>query len=140
MTNTAKQFSKNVTVFILFLTMISFNNLHAQTFDAKDMDGMWERSDGVRISIDGTAVFVEGSKALIFAVGNSGWPTNVIQYNFKFQGIKHKGNNTWTASNYAFSKSKNTFISSGNSVLIMNKDKSNFTCDGYTYYRKSLIH
>jgi hypothetical protein len=124
---------------ICLLLGITFT-VKAQTFDAKDMDGMWERNDGVRIQIQGTAIFTEGSRALIFAVGNSGWPESVVQYNYKFQNIKHKGNNTWTASNYAFSKGKNTFISSGNSILIMNKDKSDFTCDGYTYYRKSLIH
>jgi hypothetical protein len=136
-----KKISKQVIIILMFLvTLTGFNNLQAQSFDAKDMDGMWERNDGVRISINGTAVFAEGSRALIFAVGNSGWPESVIQYNYKFQNIKHKGSNTWMASNFAFSKSKNTFISSGNSSLIMSKDKSNFTCDGYTYYRKSLVH
>lgn len=128
---------KLITICLLMATTFTVT---AQTFDAKDMDGMWERSDGVRISITGTAIFAEGSRALIFAVGNSGWPTSVVQYNYKFTNIKHKGNNTWTANNNAFSKTNNTFIPSGNSILIMNKDKSDFTCAGYTYYRKSLIH
>jgi len=128
-----------LTALACFLAVIGFNPVSAQIFGAKDMDGFWERKDGVLISISGTAVFAEGSKALIFAVGNSGWPETVVQYNYKFQDIKHKGNNTWTASNYAFSKAKKTFISSGNSILVMNKDKSEFTCDGFTYYRKSLL-
>jgi hypothetical protein len=125
---------------ICLLIAASFTANAQTTFDPKDMDGIWERHDGVRISISGTAIFAEGSRALIFAVGNSGWPESVVQYNYKFQNIKHKDRNTWTAGNNAFSKGKNTFISSGNSILIMNKDKSEFTCDGYTYYRKSLIH
>ena len=128
---------KLISICLLLATTFTIN---AQTFDAKDMDGMWERNDGVRISITGTAIFAEGSRALIFAVGNSGWPTSVVQYNFKFTNIKHKENNTWTANNNAFSKANNTFIPSGNSILIMNKDKSDFTSGGYTYYRKSLIH
>lgn len=132
-----KKMKKLLTICFIIATIATTN---AQTFDAKDLDGMWERNDGVRISISGTAVFAEGSRALIFAIGNSGWPESVVQYNYKFQHIKHKGNNTWTANNYAFSKVKNTFISSGNSILIMNKDKSDFSCDGYIYYRKSLIH
>ena len=127
---------KLITICLLLATIFTIN---AQTFDAKDLDGMWERSDGVRVQIQGTAIFAEGSRALIFAVGNSGWPTSVVQYNFKFTNIKHKENNTWTANNNAFSKANNTFIPSGNSILIMNKDKSDFTSGGYTYYRKSLI-
>lgn len=140
MTPTTTRVLKFGTALFCFLTIMVISNVQAQTFDAKDMDGMWERNDGVRISIDGTAVFAEGSRALIFAVGNSGWPESVIQYNYKFQNIKHKGNNTWTASNNAYSKAKKNFIPSGSSLLIMNKDKSDFTCDGYTYYRKSLVH
>lgn len=128
---------KLITICFLIVTAFTTN---AQTFDAKDMDGIWERNDGVRLSIDGTAVFAEGSKALIFAVGNSGWPESVIKYNFKFQDIKHKGTNTWSASNFAYSKEKKTFIPSGNTSMIMSDDKSNFKCGGYTYYRKSLIH
>ena len=127
-------------LFTICLLLASSFTVTAQTFDAKDMDGMWERGDGVRVQIQGTAIFAEGSKALIFAVGNSGWPTSVVQYNYKFTNIKHKGNNTWTANNNAFSKANNTFIPSGNSILIMNKDKSDFTSGGYTYYRKSLLH
>jgi len=128
---------KLFTICFIIATVFTAN---AQTFNAKDLDGMWERSDGVRISISGTAVFADGSIALIFAVGNSGWPESVIQYNSKFKNIKHKENNTWTASNFAYSREKKTFISSGNTVLIMNDDKSDFKCGGYTYYRKSLIH
>ena len=134
-----KKNNKLFSLLVFFMIIFSINNLLAQTFDARDLDGMWERSDGVRISITGTAIFAEGSRALIFAVGNSGWPTSVVQYNYKFTNIKHKENNTWTANNNAFSKANNTFIPSGNSILIMNKDKSDFTSGGYTYYRKSLI-
>ncbi len=129
-----------VTVFVFFLAISSFSNLQAQTFDAKDMDGTWERNDGMRLSISGTAVFAEGSKAMIFNVGGSGWPESAAHYNYKFQDIKHKGGNTWTASNYKYSQQKQTVFSSGNSIFLMSKDKSEFTCDGYTYYRKSLVH
>ncbi|TDE53075.1 hypothetical protein [Flavobacterium sp. GT3P67] len=131
---------KYLALLVFLMGVININNLQAQTFEAKDMDGMWERNDGVRISIDGTAVFAEGSKALIFAVGNSGWPTNSIQYNFKFKNITHNGDNTWNAGNQAYSKGTSTWQSSGNVTMTMNKDKSAFNCGGFTYSRKSLIH
>lgn len=133
-------FFKYTASLILLLILFSCATIKAQTFNAKDIDGMWERNDGVRIQIQGTAVFAEGSSALIFNVGNSGWPNSVVQYNYKFKNIKHKDKNTWTANNQAFSKDKNTFISSGNALLIMSTDKSEFTCSGLTYYRKSLLH
>lgn len=133
-------FFKYTASLILLLILFSCTTIKAQTFNAKDIDGMWERNDGVRIQIQGTAVFAEGSSALIFNVGNSGWPNSVVQYNYKFKNIKHKDKNTWTANNQAFSKDKNTFISSGNALLIMSTDKSEFTCSGLTYYRKSLLH
>lgn len=131
---------KQIASFLFLFSLICFSNVQAQNFDAKDIDGMWERSDGVRIQIQGTAVFAEGSSALIFNVGNSGWPNSVVQYNYKFINIKHKEKNIWTAGNQAFSKDKKTFISSGNALLIMSTDKSEFTCSGLTYYRKSQIH
>ena len=137
---TTNQILNYITAFVIFLATIGFTKVQAQTFDAKDMDGMWERNDGMRIKIDGTAVFAEGSKAMIFNVGGSGWPESTVKYNYKFQDIKHKGNNTWTARNFKYSQEKKTVFSSGNSIFLMSKDKSEFTCDGYTYYRKSLIH
>ncbi len=134
-----KKRTKYLAIVMFLITMAGFNNLQAQVFDEKDINGTWERSDGVRISIGGTGLFDIGGSALIFAVGNSGWSTKVVQYNYKFQNIKHKENNTWAASNYAFSKERDTFIPSGNALLIMNKEKSEFTCSGFTYFRKSLI-
>ena len=131
---------KQIASFLFLFSLFCFSNVQAQTFNAKDIDGMWERNDGVRIQIQGTAVFAEGSSALIFNVGNSGWPNSVVQYNYKFKNIKHKDKNTWTANNQAFSKDKKTFISSGNALLIMSTDKSEFTCSGLTYYRKSQLH
>ena len=125
---------------ILLLILAGFTSAYAQTFDAKDLDGTWERNDGVRLSIDGTAVFAEGSIALIFAVGNSGWPESVIKYYSKFKNIKHKGNNTWTANNYAYSRSSKSFIADGAATLVMSDDKSYFKCAGLVYTRKSLIH
>ena len=136
---TTKQILNCITAFVIFLATSSFYKAHAQSFDAKDMDGIWERNDGMRLSISGTAIFAEGSKAMIFNVGGSGWPESAAHYNYKFQDIKHKVNNTWTASNYKYSQQKKTVFSSGNSIFIMSNDKAEFTCDGYTYYRKSLI-
>ena len=48
---------KIITICFLVATTFTAN---AQTFDAKDLDGTWERNDGVGLSIDGTAVFTEG--------------------------------------------------------------------------------
>jgi hypothetical protein len=124
---------------IILLILISFFNypkINVQDFDARDIDGMWERNDGVRIQIQGTAVFAEGSNALIFAVGNSGWPISSIRYNYKFQNIKHNGDNTWKAGNYAYSKANNGWISSGNAILVMSMNKEEFTFGGFTYFRK----
>lgn len=128
---------KLITICLLIATTFTTN---AQTFDAKDLDGTWERNDGVRVSIDGTDKFAEGSIALIFAVGNSGWPESVIKYYSKFKNIKHKGNNTWTANNYAYSRSSKSFIADGVATLLMSDDKSYFKCGGLVYTRKSLLH
>jgi len=128
---------KGITICFLLATIFITN---AQTFNAKDMDGTWERNDGVRVSIDGTDKFAEGSIALIFAVGNSGWPESVIKYYSKFRNIKLKRNNTWTANNFAYSRSSKSFIADGIATLVMSDDKSYFKCGGLVYTRKSLIH
>ena len=128
-----------LTAVSLFLAVTGFNKVQAQSFDPRDMDGLWERNDGMRISISGTGLFVEGGKAMIFNVGGSGWPESTAHYNFKFQNIKHKANNTWTAGNYKFSQEKRTVFSAGNSIFIMSDDKMEFSCDGSTYYRKSAL-
>lgn len=128
---------KLFTICFLLATIFITN---AQTFDTKDMDGTWERNDGVRVSIDGTDKFAEGSIALIFAVGNSGWPESVIKYYSKFRNIKHKGKNTWTANNFAYSRSSKSLIADGVATLVMSDDKSYFKCGGLVYTRKSLLH
>lgn len=131
----------NAIKFSMLLIFCFFNVtiLQAQSFDAKDMDGMWERNDGVRVQILGTGTFEEGGNAIVFSVGNSNWPASSVNYNFKFRNILHNGDNTWTASNFAYSTGKRTWVADGSVILTMSKDKKEFYASGITYTRKSLI-
>lgn len=123
-------------IFILFCMMFGFTNLNAQKFDAKDIDGNWTRDDGMKIGISGTAVFGEGSKAMVMNVGKSGWPPSTAHYAYKYQKIKYISGNTWKGINYRHRTETDARIEDGEAVFIMSDDKKSFKATGGYTYRK----
>ena len=73
------------TSLILLLMMLGFANLTAQNFSAKDINHIWTRDDGMKISILGTGTFGEGGNALVMSVGKSGWPASTQNYAYSGQ-------------------------------------------------------
>lgn len=124
-------------VFILLCAMFSFSSLNAQSFSAKDLDGNWIRDDGMGISITGTAIFAEGSKALVMFVGKSGWPESTAHYAYKFQHIKYVSGNTWKATNYKHRVETGVRIEDGEVTFTMSDDKKSFKVTGGSTFRRN---
>jgi hypothetical protein len=129
----AKQEHKFGIIVLFALLVFGFNEMKAQNFSAKDIDGNWIRDDGMGISITGTAMFAEGSKALVMFVGKSGWPESTAHYAYKFQHIKYVSGNTWKAINYKHRVETGVRIEDGEVSFTMSDDKKSFKASGYTY-------
>lgn len=127
---------RTIRILILFVGIIVSNTAYAQTFKASDLDGKWKRSDGMTISITGTAKFVEGSDALVIDVGNSGWPQSARMVAFKFRNLKHQGENKWLGVNYMHMPQSNYRKEDGKVDIIMADDKQSFRANGTTYTKQ----
>ena len=108
----------------------------AQAFKASDLDGEWKRSDGMIVSITGTAKFVEGSDALVIDVGNSGWPQSARMVAFKYRNLKHQGENKWQGINYMHMPSSNYRKEDGKVNIVMADDKQSFSANGTKYNKQ----
>ena len=125
------------TSFILLLMILSFNNLVAQNFSAKDINHVWTRDDGMKISILGTGIFAEGGNAIVMAVGKSGWPTNTQNYAYKFRAIFYVRDNTWKAVNYRHRVETGARIEDGEVIFVMSDDKKSMKIlGGYNTYTR----
>ncbi|WP_396188105.1 hypothetical protein [Flavobacterium sp.] len=127
---------RTIRILILFVGIIVSSTAYAQTFKASDLDGKWKRSDGMTISITGTAKFVEGSDALVIDVGNSGWPQSARMVAFKFRNLKHQGENKWLGVNYMHMPQSNYRKEDGKVDIIMADDKQSFRANGTTYTKQ----
>lgn len=127
---------RTIRILILFVGIIASSTAYAQTFKASDLDGKWKRSDGMTISITGTAKFVEGSDALVIDVGNSGWPQSARMVAFKFRNLKHQGENKWLGVNYMHMPQSNYRKEDGKVDIIMADDKQSFRANGTTYTKQ----
>ena len=132
-----KKSRKSFIVLMLIFTAFGFNEIKAQSFSAKDLDGNWIRDDGMGISISGTAIFAEGSKALVMFVGKSGWPESTAHYAYKFQHIKYVSGNTWKATNYKHRVETGVRIEDGEVTFTMSDDKKSFKVTGGSTFRRN---
>ena len=127
---------KTIKILFLFVGMFMSSAVCAQAFKASDLDGEWKRSDGMIVSITGTAKFVEGSDALVIDVGNSGWPQSARMVAFKFRNLKHQGENKWLGVNYMHMPQSNYRKEDGKVNIVMDDDKQSFSANGTTYTRQ----
>ena len=127
---------KTIKILFLVLGMVLSGAVSAQTFKASDLDGRWKRSDGMIVSITGTAKFVEGSDALVIDVGNSGWPQSARMVAFKFRNLKHQGENKWMGVNYMHMPQSNYRKEDGKVNIIMADDKQSFSANGTKYNKQ----
>ena len=121
---------KLITICFLIITTFTVN---AQTYSPKDINSGWKRSDGMFITINGTAVFADGGKAMVMDVGKSGWPVSTQHYAYKYMDIRHVEGNIWKATNYRHRVETNARVKDGEATFIMAADKKSFTTSGYTY-------
>lgn len=133
MKTTKKKARKLFIVLMLIFTAFGFNEIKAQSFSAKDLDGNWTRSDGMMIAIGGTGLFEEGGNALVMSVGKSGWPESTAHYAFKYREIKYIGGNTWKGVNYRHRVETDARVKDGEAIFVMSNDKKSFKASGYTY-------
>lgn len=127
---------KTIKILFLFIGMLMSSEVCAQAFKASDLDGEWKRSDGMIVSITGTAKFVEGSDALVIDVGNSGWPHSARMVAFKFRNLKHQGENKWMGVNYMHMPQSNYRKEDGKVNIIMADDKQSFLGNGTKYNKQ----
>lgn len=124
---------KAIKILFLFVGMVVSSTITAQSFEARDLDGQWKRSDGMIVDIKGTSTFVEGSDALVIDVGNSGWPQSARMVAFKFRNLKHVGGNQWSGINYMHMPSSNNRKEDGKVKIIMADDKKTLRANGMLY-------
>ena len=127
---------KTIKILFLFVGMLVSSAVSAQTFKASDLDGEWKRSDGMIVSITGTAKFLEGSDALVIDVGNSGWPQSARMVAFKYRNLKHQGENKWQGINYMHMPSSNCRKEDGKVNIVMADDKQSFSANGTKYNKQ----
>ena len=127
---------KTIKILFLFVGMLVSSAVSAQTFKASDLDGEWKRSDGMIVSITGTAKFLEGSDALVIDVGNSGWPQSARMVAFKFRNLKHIEGNHFEGINYMHMPRENYRKEDGKATIIMADDKQSFRANGTLYTKK----
>ena len=127
---------KTIKILFLFVGMLMSSAVCAQAFKASDLDGRWKRSDGMIVSITGTAKFVEGSDALVIDVGNSGWPQSARMVAFKFRNLKHIEGNHFEGTNYMHMPTGNYRKEDGKATIIMADDKQSFRANGTLYTKK----
>lgn len=133
---TAKNIGKLTIAMLLFVFAFGVGKAQAQTFKARDLDGDWKRSDGMVIRISGTQSFIEGSDALVMAVGNSGWPQSAAKVAFKFRNIKYDEGNTWKGKNYIHMPQSNYRKEDGGVTIVMSDDKKSFSANGTSYIKQ----
>uniref|UniRef100_UPI004049445A hypothetical protein n=1 Tax=Flavobacterium sp. TaxID=239 RepID=UPI004049445A len=129
-----KTTTKKVTsLLVLLIVMMSCNLVAAQTFNRKDINGMWKRSDGLIITISGVGTFSDGGHALVFAPGNSGWSQTCAKRCWKFRQIQYEGENQWSANNKMYMPNGDYTKDDGTVTIRLAEDKQSFTAGGFTY-------
>lgn len=133
---TAKNIGELAIAMLLFVFVLGADKAQAQKFKASDLDGDWKRSDGMVVRISGTQSFIEGSDALVMAVGNSGWPQSAAKVAFKFRNIKYDEGNKWKGKNYIHMPESDYRKEDGSVTIVMSDDKKSFSANGTRYIKQ----
>jgi hypothetical protein len=113
-------------------------------FKARDLNGIWVRDNGFKLSIVGVGIFTEAGnpRGEVLSVGNSPFPPQA-KGGMKYNQITYLGDNKWQAEHFSWHSEgdieKGYWKSFGNTVITMSEDKNSFNDTKATYKRQEPL-
>lgn len=119
--------ARSILLISTFFFFTSYS-LHSQSFSSTDIEGYWERSDGMVVNISGITKWADGARGSLSEPGSDRYIKSVQSQFEKFINLKHLGRNTWKggAGYYYQRGGKVVELWHGDTTITMSDNKKSF--------------